>query len=163
MRLILLIVLGFAAAQLEKDPTVGKDTKQICQLYNYPVETHMVTTEDGYIIKTFRITGGRNRPAGSNNGNVPVYFQHGILDSSEGWLMHGEDLSPAFWLANQGYDVWLGNNRGNKYSKEHKTLDPNKKEFWQFSFTELYHDVKANVDYIEHVTGYKKIAYVGHS
>jgi lysosomal acid lipase/cholesteryl ester hydrolase len=33
-------------------------------------------------------------------------------------------------LANRGYDVWVGNSRGNKYSKMHKTLDPKKSQFW---------------------------------
>ncbi len=41
-------------------------------------------------------------------------------------------------LANIGYDVWLGNNRGNKYSRSHISLNPDKdKNFWDFSFHEM--------------------------
>ena len=39
----------------------------------------------------------------------------------------------AYLLANQGYDVWLGNRRGNTYSTKYfdpKLSDPTK--FWDF-------------------------------
>jgi hypothetical protein len=44
--------------------------------------------------------------------------------------------APAFVLADLGYDVWLGNTRGNKYSKQ--SIDEVKsKDFWDFSFPEM--------------------------
>jgi len=46
-------------------------------------------------------------------------------------------VSPAFQAARGGYDVWLGNNRGNKYSTVHDTLSWDEDAYWQFDWQEL--------------------------
>jgi len=88
-------------------------------------ECHHVTTEDGYILSLFRI-----KLPTTKQGAPVVFLQHGFLASADSWVING-DNSPAFLLAKEGYDVWLGNNRGNKYSRRHSELDPNKDQaFW---------------------------------
>ncbi len=94
-----------------------------------------------------------------------VLLQHGIFDSSDSWIANFEKDALPFMLANMGYDVWLGNNRGNKYSRNHKTLNPDKeKKFWYFSYHEMgLFDLPAIIDFILETTGREKISYIGHS
>ena len=90
-----------------------------------------------------------------------VYLQHGLIDSADTFIMNEEHLAPAFVLANKGYDVWLGNIRGNRYSNA--ALSPFVRDYWEFTFDELArYDLTASFRYIANKTG-QKINYVGHS
>jgi len=102
-------------------------------------------TDDGYILSIFRVRSPQTKP-----GAPAVFLQHGLADSADCWIMNTAEKSPAFKYADAGYDVWVGNNRGNKYSTGHVTLDPKKdKEYWEFSFDEFGdHDAVAQVDYV---------------
>lgn len=97
-------------------------------------------------------------------GAPVVFMQHGLLGSAENFVSNGKK-SPAFILAKRGYDVWCGNHRGTKYSRKHKTLNPDiDKEFWEFSFPEMGdYDMPSSIDYVRQKTGVKKVSYIGHS
>jgi len=122
----------------------------------------MVTTPDGYILAMFRING-LQAEGQAPRGKKVIYFQHGILDSADCWVAHKSTVAPAFQAARAGYDVWLGNSRGNKYSKGHQG-SPSNYDRWNFDWEEMGDlDITTEIDYALRVTGEKKLAYIGHS
>lgn len=61
----------------------------------------------------------------------PILIMHGLLDCSVTWFFHQDKKRCLpYILASQGYDVWVGNNRGTQYSW--KNFD--RKNYWNFSF-----------------------------
>ncbi|KYN31221.1 Lipase 1 [Trachymyrmex septentrionalis] len=128
---------------------------QMIKKAGYPVETHIVQTEDGYLLTLHRIP--------RKNG-APVLLQHALLTSSADFLILGKDKGLAFILANHGYDVWLGNFRGNTHSRAHVSLSPSNSKFWNFSLHEMgIYDVPAMILYITKMTSQPLHAYIGHS
>lgn len=60
--------------------------------------------------------------------------------------------------------MWLPNARGNTYSRDHVSLDPDSEEFWDFSWHEIaLYDVTAMIDYVLSNTKQEKLHYIGHS
>lgn len=67
-------------------------------------------------------------------------------------------------LADNGFDVWVTNTRGTKYSRKHTSLDPSNKKYWDWSWDELVTDeMPAIFDFVSKQTGGQKINYIGHS
>lgn len=93
----------------------ARDFSELCALYGYTPEEHVVLTKDGYLLGLHRISskkGQQNPRPGTSTGNPVVYLHHGLLMNSEVWvcLTDAERALP-FVLVEQGFDVWLGNNR----------------------------------------------------
>ncbi|XP_008548197.1 lipase 3 [Microplitis demolitor] len=137
------------------NPDVDLPAYDMIKRAGYPSEVHVVTTEDGYLLSLHRIPG--------KFGSKPIFLQHGLLGSSADWIIPGKDKSLAYLLSDEGYDVWLGNARGNTYSRAHINLSPHDSQFWNFSFHEMgIYDVSAAVSYIVDKTNMSLI-YIGHS
>ncbi|CAG9854005.1 unnamed protein product [Phyllotreta striolata] len=153
--------------KLQLPPNFGLDIYKFLKNYGYPVETHWVQTEDGYVLRMHRVAG-RNGTKGymAKRDRPAVLFVHGLASSSFHWVVAGPNKSLALQLADQGFDVWLGNTRGNTWSRQHITLNPDidHEAFWQFSYEQCgQYDLPAKIDYIIAKTGQQKIFYVGHS
>ncbi|XP_061387765.1 lipase 3 [Musca vetustissima] len=130
-------------------------TPKLIRKYGYPSETHTVVTKDGYILEMHRIP---------KKGAQPVLLMHGILDTSATWVLMGPKSGLGYMLSDLGYDVWMGNARGNRYSKNHTSLNSDYMEFWDFTFHEMgKYDLPASIDYILAKTGYDQLHYIGHS
>lgn len=139
------------------DPDANRTMCEIIQDKGFPCEEHYATTPDGYILGMFRIPS-------KYSGAVPVLLQHGLLDSSFTWVMNYPTQSLPYFLSELGYDVWMGNNRGNTYSKNHTTLSPQDSEFWQFSWDQMaQYDFPTQIEYALQVNGHEKLVYIGHS
>ncbi|XP_058794705.1 lipase 3-like [Phymastichus coffea] len=135
---------------------------EIIRLHKYDAEVHEVETDDGYILQLHRIPDCKKSPKAA--GKPVVFLQHGILSSSVDWVMAGPERGFAFLLADAGYDVWMGNARGNIYSRKHKKLTDRDSQYWSFSWHEMgVHDLPAVISHILKISEQQKLYYIGHS
>lgn len=124
----------------------------------YDVETHQIVTPDGYILTIHRIPNYNDKVV------QPVFLQHGLMSSSADWVITGPDHALAFQLADLGYDVWMGNFRGNTYSKGHINPDISEENYWKFTWDEhAEYDIPAMLSHMQNLTKQSSYFYIGHS
>ncbi|WOG96383.1 hypothetical protein DCAR_0415718 [Daucus carota subsp. sativus] len=163
---ILVIALSYqASASPPTKPASTEAVAGICSaaeiMHGYKCQEYDVTTADGYILSLQRFPQGKNGGGGMNK--QPVLLQHGVLVDGMTWLLNSADQSLALILADNGYDVWIANTRGTRFSRRHVSLDPSNPDFWDWTWDELVaHDLPAAIDFVFKQTG-QKIHYVGHS
>ncbi|PQP93238.1 uncharacterized protein Pyn_22764 [Prunus yedoensis var. nudiflora] len=123
--------------------TDARTCQDVITELGYPYEAIHVITSDGYVLLLERLPRRDSRKA--------VYLQHGILDSSMGWVSNGVVGSPAFAAYDQGYDVFLGNFRG-LVSREHVNKNISSRQYWQYSINEhATQDIPAMIEKIHQV------------
>nr|CAI5836398.1 unnamed protein product [Callosobruchus analis] len=125
----------------------GLNITTYVQKQRYPLESHKVVTEDGYILTVHRIPHSIKNDTDNTQDRPPILMMHSLLCSSMDWVYLGPKKSLGFLLADAGYDVWMGNVRGSTWSRKHHG----------------YYDVAAYIDYILNVTRHKQLYYIGHS
>ncbi len=138
-----------------------RTTPETLTAHGYACETHIVTTQDGYLLTVYRIPGKIGEPA---RRKQPVYMQPGIFCTSDVFVAGGVKKGMAYFLSDKGYDVWIANSRGTLYSRNHTKYTTKDQEFWNFTFEEqgLY-DQPAVIEYIVSATGYPKVHFWSHS
>ncbi|XXG50266.1 hypothetical protein AAC387_Pa02g4310 [Persea americana] len=123
----------------------------------------MVTTGDGYILGLHKILRGRLQKGNEEGKRQPDLLQHGLVLDGMTWLLNNPDESLGFILADSGFDVWIANTRGTKYSRNQQSLDPKNQAYWAWSWDELVeYELPAIVGFVHTQTG-QKMHYVGHS
>ncbi|XP_057422297.1 uncharacterized protein LOC130716117 isoform X2 [Lotus japonicus] len=123
--------------------TDARTCQDVITELGYPYEAIHVITNDGYVLLLERIPRRDARKA--------VYLQHGVMDSSMGWVSNGVVGSPAFAAYDQGYDVFLGNLRG-LVSREHINKNISSREYWRYSINEHgTEDIPAMIEKIHQV------------
>ena len=134
--------------------------------FGYDWEAFKVHTEDHYILSTFHILGKKGEArVEADTSKGTVLCQHGDFQDGTSWLSYFKGTPFHLLLVDRGYDIWIGNNRGTRYSWEHETLsskDDNAYWMWTWADMGLYDDV-ANIKMIKDETGEEKIFYLGYS
>ncbi|EAT32548.1 AAEL015326-PA [Aedes aegypti] len=166
-RIIIVITLLIAAVYGKKssvpfqfeEEDAGLTVPQLIRKYGYNLEKHQVLTEDGYLLALFRIP-----PRRGPSTKRPVLMMHSLMSSCSDFILIGPKHALGYLLADRDYDIWLGNARGNRYSRRHKRLHVKSPKFWNFTFHEIgYYDVPALIDYVLDKTNSAKLHYVGFS
>ncbi|KAG8748524.1 hypothetical protein FRC10_003658 [Ceratobasidium sp. 414] len=114
----------------------AEDFEQLCAIWGYQSETHIVQTKDGYMLGLHRIPNARDQRnvyPGTRVRKPVVYLHH-------------------------------GNNRGNKYSKKSINSTPNQPKFWNYSIDDFcLYDIPDSIEYILGLTKSKSLSYIGFS
>ena len=137
---------------------------------SYDFSSHIVVTEDGYKLKIFRV---HLKPAAisqlpkhqQKNKGRKVLVVHEFAGSSDSIFANGYKESYGFHLVDRGFDVWLINHRGNKYSS-YEQNDFQSDKFYDYSFQEMgVYDQPATYKYIFNKAngGSEKIIVFGYS
>lgn len=147
-----------------KNLKITKDLRYYALQLGLDLEEYTIVTEDGYRLVLHRLIDP-NVAEEDRNRRKPCLLQHGLLLCSGAWLVPGKNSLPYYFLE-QGYDVWMGNNRCG-FKPEHETYKGNlmhNEEFWDW-------DIRAFSSYdlpciIENVLQRKphhdKLVLVGH-
>ncbi|XP_022664659.1 lipase 1-like isoform X1 [Varroa destructor] len=152
--------------------------EQLVARRGFGLEVHNLSVGNGWTVSVHRII---SRPSvtvaaasGQENGlthlhkesKTPVLIPSFLLGSSGFWLTAARNTSLAYILQDGGFDVWLGNYRGNSLYAHHEQTDFSKDAESPWAFTVNDHalyDTPAQIDYILSVTNQPKLHLVGMS
>jgi len=136
------------------DPDTYRNASDLIHNRGYPFTQLYALTSDGYSLGLFRIP----KP-----GHPVVLLQHGLMDTGSTWVLNDASHSLGYILFDAGYDVFICNSRGSKYSLQGEVsyTSPN---FWHFSWDEhALLDIPACILRVIELTNRPTLSYIGHS
>lgn len=84
-------------------------------------------------------------------GKDVLFLQHGVLDTSLGWVANGPGGSIAFSAYDDGFDVWLANTRSNP-PRVNVKKDKQGARYWKYSANDLaMGDLPTQMNYIHRI------------
>jgi len=150
---------GVAFSPAEPDPDSRRSICGIVQAHGYMCNPISADTTDDWTISLFHIPATTT----SFDRKAPVILQHGLMDTCFSFILNEPSDSLAYLLADSGYDVYLSNSRGTRYTN-HTGLTRTDSAFWDFSWDEMaQYDVPAIIAKVSEHSGENSVAYVGHS
>lgn len=147
-----------------KDMKATKDLRYYALQLDLELKEFTITTEDGYVLTLHRLID----PKESDEARAlkkPMLFQHGLLSCSGAWITPGQNSLP-FYFLEQGYDVWLGNNRS-WFEAKHEYYEGNlmhSEKYWDWDMRELaYYDLPCILtNVLSHKPNHEKLILIGH-
>ena len=145
--------------------------RDLCSIWGYKLEEHDVPTKDGHLLGLHRLcipktAPSMHTPIETRTNKPVVYLHHGLFMNSEVWVcLTSPGRALPFALVDLGFDVWLGNNRGNKYSKKSAKYASNLQEFWNNLASDEFarHDIPDSISYILSITEARSIGCISFS
>ncbi|CAM6100351.1 unnamed protein product [Calypogeia fissa] len=128
----------------------------------YACNEYTVQTSDGFLLGMYNIPYGVAGP--SSAYRIPVLLMHGFQAGGDNWLLNSPQESLGTILADQGYDVWIGNNRDVQWSNGHVIYGYNDSGYWDWTWDELAaYDLVALINFVYTQRGNTPVSYVCHS
>jgi lysosomal acid lipase/cholesteryl ester hydrolase len=125
---------------------------ELCTIFGHTSVEHSISAKDGFLLSVFRLEAKACTTAPA--GVVLIYGGFGM--GPEIWVCSTDpSRSLPFVLASNGYDVWVGSNRG--YGS------PERQHGWDFDLNTLASDLEEVIQSVLAETGVSMLSYVGFS
>ncbi|XP_027364767.1 triacylglycerol lipase 1-like [Abrus precatorius] len=119
---------------------------------SYQCSQHMIQTKNGSLLGLQRVSSSSSSLRLGNDGErgPPLLFLHGLFmdEAGDAWFENTRQKSLGFILADHGFDVWVGNVRGTRWSHVPISLLEKNKELALYDLSEM-------IKYINSVTNSK--------
>lgn len=139
---------------------INDEVTKLISDVGYKGEAHKVKTQDGYFLTVHRIRSKENEMKTKGT----AFLMHGLFRNSADFLATGPKIALPYLLADSGWDVFIGNARGSKFSTEHVKYSYKSSKFWNFSWHEIgYFDLPAMLEFALDKSKSSQAFYTAHS